>query len=102
MRASEAPCSSKIWVHKYHSVRHNQREPSAVSAHDEDETDAGVRRPARHEARLHHQEHQRSAIGAPPRPSINMTRIDSAVLQRLRDSSRGPWLQVTKDGKTEA
>ena len=55
-----------------------------MSAHDEDETDAGVRRPARHEARLHHQEHQRSAIGAPPRPSINMPRLDSAVLQRLR------------------
>ena len=55
-----------------------------MSAHDEDETDAGIRRPARHEARLHHQEHQRSAIGAPPRPSINMPRLDSAVLQRLR------------------
>ena len=55
-----------------------------MSAHDEDETDAGVRRPARHEARLHHQEHQRSAIGAPPRPSINMPRMDSAVLQSLR------------------
>ena len=65
-------------------MRHDQREPSAVSAHDEDETDAGIRRPARHEARLHHQEHQRSAIGAPPRPSINMPRLDSAVLQRLR------------------
>ena len=65
-------------------MRHDQREPSAVSAHDEDETDAGVRRPARHEARLYHQEHQRSAIGAPPRPSINMPRLDSAVLQRLR------------------
>ena len=38
MRASEAPCSSKISVQKHHPVRHDQREPSAVLAHDEDET----------------------------------------------------------------
>ena len=72
-------------------MRHDQREPSAVSAHDEDETDAGVRRPARHEARLHHQEHQRSATGAPPLPSINMPRIDSAVLQHTA-SPRNAYL----------
>ena len=102
MRASEAPCSSKIWVHKYHSVRHDQREPSTVSTHDEDETDAGVQRPARHEARLHHQEHQRNAIGAPPRTSINMPRLDSAVLQSSRRRSRGHKLQVTMEEKKEA
>ena len=73
MRASEAPCSSKIWVHKYHSVRHDQREPSAVSVHDEHETGEFVRRPARHEARLHHQEHQTSkernrSVAAPFNP----------------------------------
>ena len=62
-------------------MRHDQQEPSAVSAHDEDETDAGVRRPARQEARIYHQLRLKSAIGAPPRPSINMTRMDAKVLQ---------------------
>ena len=76
----------KIPVHKYHSVRHDQREPSAVSAHDEDETDAGVRRPTRHEARLYHQLHKWRAKGAPPRPSINMLRMDSAVLLRKTET----------------
>ena len=52
-----------------------------MSAHDEDETDAGVRRPARQEARIYHQLRLKSAIGAPPRPSINMTRMDAKVLQ---------------------
>ena len=99
MRASEAPCSSKIWVHKYHSVRHDQREPSAVSAHDEDETDAGVRRPARHEARLYHQEHQRSAIGAPPRPSINMPRLRSAVLRGVQKSGNAYLLNGLQDAR---
>ena len=83
--ASTARGTKRIWVHKYHAVRHDQREQSTVSTHDEDETYAGVRRPARHEARLHHQEHQRSAIGAPPRHSINMLRMDSAVLQHTAD-----------------
>ena len=92
-----SPIHNEILVHKYHSVRHDQREPSAVSAHDEDETDAGIRRPARHEARLHHQEHQRSAIGAPPRPSINMPRLDSAVLQRLRRSGQLPNENARRD-----
>ena len=87
----------KISVHKYHSVRHDQREPSAVSAHDEDETDAGVRRPARHEARLHHQEHERSAIGAPPRPYINMPRLHSAVLQSLRNPGNAVLLNGLMD-----
>ena len=62
-----------------------------MSVHDEHETGEFVRRPARHEARLHHQEHQRSAIGASPRPSIHMPRLDSAVLQSLR-SSRNAYL----------
>ena len=84
-------CELRLSVHKYDSVRHDQREPSAVSVHDEHETGEFVRRPARHEARLHHQEHQRSARGAPPRPSIHMTRLDSAVLQSLR-SSRNAYL----------
>ena len=78
--ASTARCTVRLSVHKYDSVRHDQREPSAVSAHDEDETDAGVRRPARHEARLHHQDHQRSAIGAPSRHSINMLRLDLSLI----------------------
>ena len=44
--ASTVRCTLRISVHKYHSVRHDQREPSAVSAHDEDETGEFVRRPA--------------------------------------------------------
>ena len=79
--ASTVRCTLRISVHKYHSVRHDQREPSTVSAHDEDETGEFVRRPARQEARLYHSLRQRSAIGALPRPSINMPRLDSAVLQ---------------------
>ena len=100
--ASTARCTVKLSVHKYDSVRHDQREPSAVSVHDEHETGEFVRRPARHEARLHHQEHQRSAIGASPRPSIHMPRLDSAVLQSLRCRSRGCSPQVTMDEKMEA
>ena len=68
-----------------------------MSAHDEDETDAGVRRPARHEARLHHQEHERSAIGAPPRPYINMPRLHSAVLQSLRNPGNAVLLNGLMD-----
>ena len=79
---STARGTKKICVHKYHSVLHDQREPSTVSTHDEDETDAGVRRPVRHEARLYHRLHKWRAIGAPPHPSINMLRMDSAVLQK--------------------
>ena len=100
--ASTARCTVRLSVHKYDSVRHDQREPSAVSVHDEHETGEFVRRPARHEARLHHQEHQRSAIGASPRPSIHMPRLDSAVLQSLRRRSRGHKLQVTTEEKKEA
>ena len=80
-RASEARGTERILVHKSQSVRHDQREPSTVLAHDEDKTEAGVRRPAWQEARLYHQLRQRSAIGPPPRPAINMPRLDSAVLQ---------------------
>ena len=45
---------------------------------------------------------QRSAIGAPPHPSINMARLDWAALQSLRCSGNGCSSQVTTDNKKQS
>ena len=68
--------TTKILVQKYHSLRHDQREPSTVSPHDGDETDAGVRRSARQEVQFHHQRHRKSAMAAQASHEFNMPRID--------------------------
>ena len=70
-----------------------------MSANDEDKTEAGVRRPARQEARLYHQLRQRSAIGPPPRPAINMPRLPQPLPISSAPQNDAPALQHD-DGST--